>query len=91
MKKNKGIFYHSEKILILFLIIFSLLINQYYGNKGVFPLDSFSHFDAGFRVLNGEYPFKDYWIVSGFFVDYLQVYNPILLFLQMILSLQMIF
>ena len=74
MKKNKGIFYHSEKILILFLIIFSLLINQYYGNKGVFPLDSFSHFDAGFRVLNGEYPFKDYWVTAGPFIDYLQAF-----------------
>ena len=62
----------KAKILILFLAIFSLLINQYYGNKGVFPIDSFSHFDTGFRILLGEYPFKDYWVISGPFVDYLQ-------------------
>ena len=63
---------NKEKILILFLFIFSLFINQHYGNKGVFPIDSFAHFDTGFRILLGEHPFKDYWIISGPFVDYLQ-------------------
>ena len=62
----------KKNILIFILFLFSLLINQYYGNKGVFPVDSFSHFDTGFRILLGEHPFKDYWIVSGPFVDYLQ-------------------
>ena len=62
----------KKKIFILILFTFSLLINQYYGNKGVFPVDSFAHFDTGFRILLGEYPFKDYWIVSGPFIDYIQ-------------------
>ena len=62
----------KEKIFILILILFSLLINQYYGNRGIFPVDSFAHFDAGFRILLGEHPFKDYWIVSGPFIDYIQ-------------------
>ena len=62
----------NKTFLTLFLILFSLLINQYYGNKGVFPIDSFSHFDTGFRILIGEYPFKDYWLVSGALGDYLQ-------------------
>jgi len=64
--------FNKENLFIVFLLLFSLLINQYYGNRGVFPLDSFSHFDAGFRILLGEYPFKDYWAVSGPFIDYLQ-------------------
>ena len=65
--------YLSKKnIFIIILILFSLLINQYYGNKGVFPVDSFAHFDTGFRILLGEYPFKNYWIVSGPIVDYIQ-------------------
>ena len=72
MKKNFFLININEKILIFILILFSLLINQYYGNKGVFPLDSFSHFDSGFRVLNGEYPFRDYWITAGPFIDYIQ-------------------
>jgi len=62
----------KEKIFILILFLFSLLINQYYGNRGIFPVDSFAHFDTGFRILLGEHPFKDYWIVSGPFIDYIQ-------------------
>jgi len=62
----------TKKILIIFLVIFSILINQHYGNLGVFPADSFSHFDSGYRILLGEYPFKDYWIVSGPLIDYIQ-------------------
>ena len=72
MKKNIFFININEKILILFLFLFSLLINQYYGNQGIFPPDSFAHFDSGYRILNGEYPFKDYWLVSGPFGDYLQ-------------------
>ena len=63
---------HRQKILITFLFLFSLLSNQYYGNKGIFPIESFCHFDVGFRVLNGEVPFEDYWLVSGPIVDYIQ-------------------
>tara|TARA_Y100000590_G_scaffold240705_1_gene270687 strand:+ start:1239 stop:2798 length:1560 start_codon:yes stop_codon:yes gene_type:complete len=70
MKLN--ILFKKETLFIILLFLFSLLINQYYGNKGIFPIDSFSHFDTGFRILLGEYPFKDYWVVSGPFVDYLQ-------------------
>ena len=70
MKNN--ILFNRENLFIAFLFLFSLLINQYYGNKGIFPVDSFSHFDAGFRILSGEYPFKHYWVISGAFVDYLQ-------------------
>jgi len=72
VKKNINIFKINEKGIIIFLFLFSLLINQYYGNRGVFPPDSFAHFDNGFRILLGEYPFKDYWVVSGPLIDYLQ-------------------
>ena len=37
-----------------------------------FPHDSTGHFDTGFRILLGDNPVEDYWIVSGFFLDYLQ-------------------
>ena len=69
---KKTYLFNKENLFIVFLLLFSLLINQYYGNRGVFPVDSFSHFDVGFRILLGEYPFKDYWAVSGPFIDYLQ-------------------
>ena len=63
---------NKESFFFIFLFIFSAGINQYYGNKGIFPVDSFAHFDNGFRILLGEYPFKNYWVVSGPIVDYIQ-------------------
>tara|TARA_B100000029_G_scaffold159741_1_gene155419 strand:+ start:1749 stop:3308 length:1560 start_codon:yes stop_codon:yes gene_type:complete len=70
MKSN--ILFKKENQFIIFLFLFSLFINQYYGNRGVFPVDSFSHFDTGYRILLNEHPFKDFWIISGPFVDYIQ-------------------
>ena len=62
----------QEKIFITILILFSILINQYYGNRGVFPIDSFLIFDAAFNIISGNHPFKDYWLITGPFVDYIQ-------------------
>lgn len=56
----------------LFLFIFSISINQYYGYIGVFPLDSFLVFNSGYDVLNGYYPFKDYWAIKGVLLDSIQ-------------------
>ena len=56
----------------LFLGIFSFLLNFYVGSSGVFPVDTFIHYDNGFRILLGEHPVKDYWIVHGFIIDYIQ-------------------
>jgi hypothetical protein len=64
--------HHKNKFLILILFFFSITINQYYGNLGTFPMDSFHFFDSGFRVLNGETPFADYWLVKGPLLDYIQ-------------------
>ena len=54
------------------IFLFGVLICHYSGNRGIFPIDSLSHYDSGYRILNGEHPFRDYWIVSGFFIDYVQ-------------------
>ena len=63
---------YKNKIYILFLFLFSIIINQYYGNRGIFPMDSFHFFDSGYRVLSGEVPFTDYWLVKGPLLDYIQ-------------------
>ena len=68
----------QEKIFITILILFSILINQYYGNRGVFPIDSFLIFDAAFNITSGHHPFKDYWSITGPFVDYIQSFFFIL-------------
>ena len=70
MSKIKLFF--SSRLLAVITFLFGVFICQYTGNRGVFPIDSFSHFDSGYRILNGDHPFKDYWIVSGFIIDYLQ-------------------
>ena len=62
----------QEKIFITILILFSILVNQYYGNRGVFPIDSFLNFDAAFNIVAGNHPFRDYWLITGPFVDYIQ-------------------
>ena len=73
MKIKKQPPYNRPQILsISFLAIISCLLNFYVGSRGVFPIDTFIHFDQGFRILNGEHPVKDYWIVHGFLIDYLQ-------------------
>ena len=39
-----------------------------------FPLDTFYHFDLGFRMLQGEVPFTDIWMVSGVLINYIQAF-----------------
>ena len=70
----KDLFYKKkiDIIYFFFLLTFSILINQYYGYIGVFPIDTFYHYDPGYRVLNGYFPTKDYWIHSGFLIDLIQ-------------------
>lgn len=58
--------------LSFFLIIFSFFIPFYYGNKGVFPIDSFGFLDSSYNILLGRHPIRDFWIFSGIFVDYSQ-------------------
>ena len=40
--------------------------------KEHFPLDTFYHFDLGYRILKGDIPFTDIWMVSGVIVNYIQ-------------------
>ena len=64
---------NNKKILyFIFLLLFSISINQYYGNIGVFPIDSFLFFDSGYRTLNGYFPFKDFWTTTGPLLDIIQ-------------------
>ena len=56
----------------LIIFLFSISINQYYGYIGILPIDSFLIFNSGFDLLNGFYPFKDYWTIKEPFIDLLQ-------------------
>ena len=59
-------------LLVIILIIFSITFNQYYGYIGILPIDSFLVFNSGYDVLNGYYPFKDYWTIKEPFIDLIQ-------------------
>ena len=64
--------FNKDFILVLLLIIFSISINQYFGYVGILPIDSFLVFNSGFDLLNGYYPFKDYWTIKEPFIDFIQ-------------------
>ena len=72
MKIKFNITFNRKNFFVIFLFLFSLLINQYYGYRGVFPIDSFLIFDSGFNIISGNHPFKDFWEITGPFLDYVQ-------------------
>ena len=63
---------HRNVHYIVIIFFFSISINQYFGYQGVCPIDSFWFFNSGYDVLNGYYPFKDYWTIAGPFISYVQ-------------------
>ena len=65
-------FFSKQKLYLISLLISSYVFTFYSGFRGVSPLDSFLIFDAGLKILNGFHPFKDYWTITGPFLDYVQ-------------------
>ena len=63
--KNKIVLISNDYIIGIFAAVVAYQINNYFGFTGFNPGDSFQTFDSGHRVLKGDLPFKDYWIVSG--------------------------
>ena len=57
---------------LIILISFSFLVNLYYSSIGSFPIDTFLHYDSSARILKGELPIRDFWIVSGIVIDFIQ-------------------
>ena len=62
----------KEIIYLIILFLFSISFNQYYGYLGINPIDSFFSFNSGYDTLNGHYPFRDYWTITGPFIDVVQ-------------------
>ena len=57
---------------LIAITLFSFFLNFFVASRGVFPVDTFIHYDSGFRILIGELPIRDFWIVHGFIIDYIQ-------------------
>lgn len=70
LPENK--FFNTNFFYLIILIFFSFSINFYYSNLGVFPIDTFLHYDSAYKIFKNEAPIKDYWIVSGIVIDYIQ-------------------
>ena len=71
---QKKIFFKKFDIYALTVIIFSFSVNFYYSHIGINPMDNFVLYNGGYRVLNGYIPFKDYWLVTGPLLDYLNAF-----------------
>ena len=54
---------------IIILIFISFFINYYFGHQGLMPLDDLQNFNAGYRVLTGDFPFIDYYSITGPILD----------------------
>ena len=63
---------NQNNFYVLVLSTISILLNGYYASFGVLPVDSFLHFDIGFKILQGLTPYSDVWMVSGVVVNYIQ-------------------
>jgi len=70
----KILFLEKKYIYPLVIFLFSISVNQYYGYIGILPIDSFLIFNSGYDLLNGFYPFKDYWTIKEPFIDLLQAF-----------------
>lgn len=67
MKKIK-----SKNFYLIFLFIFAFVFNFYVANQGVLPIDTFLHYDSASRILDNNVPIRDYWVVHGISLDYIQ-------------------
>ena len=71
-KKINKVNWHSNIIYLFIIIGFSFLINDHFGHKGLMPLDDLQNFNSGYRILSGDFPFKDYYSISGPILDLTQ-------------------
>ena len=62
----------NNLICLVLLCFISFTVNYYYGSLGVLPIDTFAFFDTGYYTAKGYHPVKDFWVISGILIDYIQ-------------------
>ena len=62
---------YTSLALYILLSIFSFLINFYYIIL-IISYRYFFIFDTGYLITKGYHPIKDYWVISGILIDYIQ-------------------
>ena len=49
----------TYSLLTYFILgIFSFFFNFWVSNKGVFPIDTFLHYDSAYKILNERFPLE---------------------------------
>lgn len=66
------LFRNQTYFFVTTLVFISFFVNQFYAYIGVLPVDSFSTFNSGYDILNGTFPFKDFWSIKGPTLDFIQ-------------------
>ncbi len=69
LNKEKAI---KELWIIILILSYAFFINWISGNIGVMPIDTFGFLDTGYNILNNNLPIRDFWIFTGFLVDYME-------------------
>ena len=54
---------------IIFILLVSFFVNFYFGHQGLMPLDDLQNFNSGHRILKGDFPFRDYYSITGPILD----------------------
>ena len=54
---------------IIFILLISFFVNFYFGHQGLMPLDDLQNFNSGHRILKGDFPFRDYYSITGPILD----------------------
>src|SRR5262245_3442993 len=52
-------------LIVAFLFVLGVAVNLHYGRRGFLPLDQSIAFDGGWRMLNGQLPFRDFTAPAG--------------------------
>ena len=62
----------TEVLYILTILIFVIVSCWYFGFVTINPIDNFTNYNSGYLLLEGNIPFKDYWVTTGPLLDFLQ-------------------
>lgn len=66
--------FRNDAFLFLIIILVSFFASWYFGFIAINPIDNFTNYNSGYLVLEGKIPFRDYWVTTGPFLDFIQFF-----------------
>lgn len=61
-----------ETLYALSILIILIVSVWYFGFININPIDNFTNYNSGYLILNGNIPFRDYWVTTGPLLDFIQ-------------------